>query len=189
MHDAANFFVATDNGIEFAFAREGSEVLSIFFEGLKLAFGSVGSDWFVATEVFDDLEGVCGVDVFEEIGGLKEGEENVFDRDVFVAKFFGLLTGFGEGFAQVLASLDLAALDLGDFCEKVFGLLLKFGAIDLEFFEERRDERVFLFEHGGEQMGVVDKLMILARGDFCRLVKQFLSFDCEVIFDLHFLWV
>lgn len=46
-----------------------------------------------------------------------------------------------------------------------------------------------MFEHCGEQMGIVDELVVLARGDFGRLIKQFLSFDCEVIFDLHFLEV
>lgn len=59
----------------------------------------------------------------------------MFDADVFIAEFFGLFAGFSEGFAQVLAGLNLAALNLWDFCEGCLSFFLKFVAIDLEFFE------------------------------------------------------
>lgn len=34
-------------------------------------------------------------------------------------------------------------------------------------------------------MGIVDELVVCASGDFGRLAEKFLSFNCEVIFDLH----
>ena len=44
LDDAANLFVAADDGIELAAAGEFGEVLGVFFEGLELAFGILVGD-------------------------------------------------------------------------------------------------------------------------------------------------
>ncbi len=44
LDDAANLFVAADDGIELAATREFGEIFRVFLEGLKFAFGILIGD-------------------------------------------------------------------------------------------------------------------------------------------------
>ena len=56
LDDAANFFVAADDGIELAAAGEFGEVFGVFFQGLELAFGVLIGDALRAADGGERLE-------------------------------------------------------------------------------------------------------------------------------------
>src|SRR5439155_12863872 len=51
LHDAADFFVAANDGIDLALAGEGGEVAAILFQRLKFVFGIGVGDALVAAQL------------------------------------------------------------------------------------------------------------------------------------------
>ncbi len=72
LHDAADFLIAADDGIDFAGAGQGGEVAAIFFQGLEFVFGIGVGDALVAAQVGQGAQDVVAFDAL--------GLENLFER-------------------------------------------------------------------------------------------------------------
>ena len=110
LNDAADLFVAADDGVELAAAREFGQVLGVFFQGLELAFGILIGNALRAAhggQRFQDgvvrcaeaVERVARRIVFK-IGG---GEQQVLGGDVFVFEVRGFLECLVEDAGERLA--------------------------------------------------------------------------------------
>ena len=55
LHGAADFFVAADDGVDFALLGAGSHVYGVFFQRLAFVFGGFVSDGFAAAQFVDDV--------------------------------------------------------------------------------------------------------------------------------------
>ena len=51
LHDAPDFFIAPNDGINFALASEGREVATVFFKGLKFVFRVGVGDALIAAQI------------------------------------------------------------------------------------------------------------------------------------------
>ena len=103
LDDAANLFVAADDGIELAAAREFGEVLGVFFEGLELAFGILVGDALRAAHGGERLQNgfVRCAERGERIARrialeAGDGEQQVLGGDVLVFEVGGFLEGLVE---------------------------------------------------------------------------------------------
>jgi hypothetical protein len=103
LDDAANLFVAADDGVELAAAGEFGEVLGVFLQGLELAFGILVGDALRAADGGERLEDgfVRGAESDEGIArrvALEAGraEEQMFGGNVLVLEVGSFLEGLVE---------------------------------------------------------------------------------------------
>lgn len=92
---AADFLIATDDGIEFALAGALGEINTVFFEGLEVGFGVGVGDAATLANFFQGFAetffgGPAGVKNFSSGAFIVgEGEEDVVGRHVFISEFGG----------------------------------------------------------------------------------------------------
>ncbi len=150
LDDAANFFVAADDGVEFAFAGGGGEVAAILLERFVGRFGILRGDALGAAE-FVDGGGKAVAGLADEFAGeavvVLQGEQEVLDGEIVVLHLLRFLLGVGEEFGEAGGDVDLVGraaggADLGE----LFELLLQTAA-NLLWVEARLAEDV-----GGETL-------------------------------------
>ena len=100
LHDAADFVVAADDGIEFAEAGGFGEVVGVALESLVFGLGILIGDALRAADGDEGLEDgvVAGAGLFEKLAGgiaafLGDGEQEVLGGDEFVFEANGFVEG------------------------------------------------------------------------------------------------
>ncbi len=107
---AANLFVAADDGVELAAAREFGEVLGVFFERLEFAFGILVGDALRTAHGGERLEDcvVRGAERDQRLARrialqVRDAEQQVLGGDVLVLEVRGLAKGLLESLVERLA--------------------------------------------------------------------------------------
>ena len=161
LDDAADLFVAADDGVELALAREVGEVFGVLLEGLELGLGVLVGDALRAAHGGESLEdGVVGcADGGEGVAGgvgfgFGEGEEEVLGGDEVVLEGVGLLGGAVEDLLQGggHGGLGVGAGDLGELGDGGVGAGEKLLHADARALEDGQDDALAVFEQGGEQV-------------------------------------
>ncbi len=198
LDDAANLFVAADDGVELALAGEVGEVFAVFFERLELALGVLVGDALRAAHGGERLEdgvvgrahggeGVAGGVAF----GFGEGEEEVLGGDVLVLEDVGLFGGAVEDLLQGggHAGLGVAAGDLGQLGDGGVRAGEELLHADACAFEHGQDDALAVFQQGGEQVHGQDFRVAVLGGHggggldgLLRLDGEFFPLECH-----HFL--
>ena len=161
LDDAANLFVAADDGVELALAGEVGEVFGVLLEGLKLGLGVLVGDALRSAHGGEGLEdgvvggahggeGVAGGVSF----GFGEGEEEVLGGDEVVLEGVGLLGGAVEDLLQGggHGGLGVGAGDLGELGDGGVGAGEKLLHTDARALEDGQDDALAVVEQGGEQV-------------------------------------
>ena len=147
LDDAADFFVASDDGIELAAARLFGQVASITLQRLVFRFGILVGNFLRSadhSERFQDRivgRAVTREDLLRDIAlEVRDGEQQVLGGDVFVFEIGGFFEGLLEQLVDFVRECGLGGLsgDLG----KLFELAIDFAEHGL-----RADAD--LFQHGG----------------------------------------
>ena len=105
LDDAANLFVAADDGVELAAAREFGEIFSVLFEGLEFALGILVGDALRSADGGERLQD----GILRGAGGdkgiargvaflVRDAEQHVLGGDILVFE----VCGFAEGLLQRL---------------------------------------------------------------------------------------
>ena len=159
MHDAANFFVAANHRIKLAAASLLGQITGIALERLILGFGILIGDLLGSADCRQCLQnGVMGGAVARQdflrgvAFGLRDRQQQVFGRDVLVLEVVGFLEGALEKLIGSLGDRGLrhaAARDLGQGFNRPVHLVQHRLRSDTDFFQYRRHNAFFVFEHRG----------------------------------------
>ena len=108
LHDAADFVVAADDGVDLAFTGLFGEVLAVFLQGLVFALGILVGDALVAAHLLERLHEPVARDlvVLEQPGGrvvrADQGKEVMLRAEELVLERGHLAVGVVERLAQAL---------------------------------------------------------------------------------------
>ena len=116
LHHAADFLVATDDGINLSLPRERREIATVFFQRLKFGFGIFVRHALVAAQLGERFQNrvafqtVLGENLFQRrAAAVQQTEQQMFGADVFVLEFGGLGLRGVERLAQIGAGVRFAA--------------------------------------------------------------------------------
>src|SRR5580700_2406649 len=190
LNDAANFFVAADDGVELAAAGEFGEIFGVFFERLKFRFGILIGDALAAAHGGDALKDsvVRGSERSEQelcavvlLGG--EGEEQVLGRDVIVLEILSLFEGLLENLIEGVRGVRLrgGSADFGELADRVFrfGGELQRGHADL--FENGGDDAFLVGQEDGEQVQRENLRIAVFRRELAGVLHGLLRFDGKFV--------
>ena len=160
LHDAADFVVAADHGVDLALARLFGEVAAVFLQRLVFALGILVGDALVAAHLLERLHEPVARDliVLEQPGGgvvrADQREEVMLGAEEFVLEAGHLARGVVERLAQALGKRELAAAadDLRPAGEFGVEALAEFRGGNAHFFEQRPGHAIGLIEEGAQQM-------------------------------------
>ena len=193
LHDAADFLVAPDDGINFPGAGQGGEVAPVFFQRLKFVLGIGIGHALVAAQFGQGLAGRCrgsGRGLGKFFSGpaalFQQAEQQMFGADVFVVQLGGLGFGGVEGFLQGRAGKQIGRsarrglLTLRSISR--WTAAAKAGRGHAQFLQERRARG---FRSGaskrGQQVFRIHFLIGVAPGHFLRLFERFLRLNRQPI--------
>ena len=198
LHDAADFFIAADDGIDLALLGTGGEVGAVFFERLVFAFGVLINDALAATHGGEGFgNGVVGeTGLLQRIGqlglGFEEGEDDVLDAEVFIFELFLLVLSLRHELAHFIGKMQAAgaAADLGLAGEEGFDA--GFQALRRRrghrcFFKQGSGDAALLLEQGEDEVSGLQFLMLMPGGDGLGGIEGLLELNGE-FFGGHGWW-
>ena len=143
LDDAADFCIATNDGINLPLPREFDQVLAVLLQGLVFVFGRLVGDGLTAPNRFERGEDVFLFDAveFEQSLGLvfdfRDGEQQVFGRYELVLHAVGDVGGLVQHLHGLGRNSDLHAssTDLRDAIEFAIDHILKLTEVDANLVE------------------------------------------------------
>ena len=189
LDDAADLFVASDDGVDLAAAGEVRQVAGVALQGLVLVLRVRIRDPRGPAHFLERLQEDVLLDarLGEAPGGVAarfgQGHEEVLGRNVFVTEFLGDFEGAIEDARQVAREHGVGrrARDLGAPIELGLDLAGERFGIRAEFLENGDDDAVVLLEQG-EQEVISGQLRVAAGARIAlRLLERFLRLDGELI--------
>ena len=193
LHDAANFLIAADDGIELGAAREVGQVAGVFFERGVGGFGVLRSYALAAAKAHESLEnGLMRSAVpFEKSTSrvavfASDGKEEMLGRDIFVLEFCGFIERALQDVIQSAAKVLLGeSLDFGQALDLALDVLCEKFAANAEPGEQRWHNTIGLLHKRGEQMDGFNRLVLVAPGNLLSLLKGFLGLDGHFVKTQH----
>ena len=187
---AADFFVASDDGIEFAAAGLLGQVAGVFVQGLELGLGILVGNFLRAADDGERFQNgfvgraMAGENLLAGVAlKLRDGEQQVLGRDVFVLEVGGLFEGLLKELVDFIGERDLSRVsgNLGKFFELFVDFSQDGLRADADFFEHGRDDAFLVLEQRGEQVNGAQLGIAMLGGELVRALDGFLRFDGEFI--------
>ena len=179
LHDAADFLVATDHGINLPLPGQGGEVTAVFFKGLEFPFRLLIGHPLVATQIGEGfqhrvpLEIVGRKNLFQRrAGGIQQSKQQMLGAHIIIFELGGLgLRGF-EGFRQILARIRFgSALNLVTAGEFLFQIGLQAVGRHADFLEQFGHQAFGLADKREQQMFAIQFLVRMFPGQTLRVLQ------------------
>jgi hypothetical protein len=164
LHHPADLLVAADDGVELALARDIGEIAREALQCLVLALRILIGDAMRPAHTLQRGEEVFPRDAIrrEQLARgraflLREGEQDVFGRNVGVAERLRVLVGAIEHARQLSGKRRLSPARLfGKALDFALGVGLKLRDVESGLLQQRDDDTFILLQQGGKQVRVVD---------------------------------
>ncbi len=188
MYCSSYLIVAPDHRIELAFAGTFCQILSIFFESLKIFFGvrigyprtaaHVGNNLFeIVTCDAVRAQNASGVAFFFS----RYRQQKMLSRKIFVLHSFGFFLSFLKDRVGPGTEILLAAADLWKFLDRCLDLADDALRIRTYLAENGTYNTLLLLKHRCEQMLRLNLLVLIFLGDTDRFLNGFLAADRESV--------
>ncbi|KWT97198.1 hypothetical protein APY03_1758 [Variovorax sp. WDL1] len=184
---AADFLVASDDGVELAQARALGEVEGVFLEGFALALGLGAVDALAAAHGvdggFDGLarDAVAAREVADLGLAVGQGQQEELAGDELVVALDGFLLGGLQQLGQLGADLHLVvALDLRQPLDGRLGRIEQPGHVGAGTLEQRA-RAIGLAQHGHQKVNRLDVGVVVAQRERLRIGKGFLELGGEFV--------
>src|ERR1019366_3037624 len=152
LDDAADFFIASNDGIELAAARLLGEIAGVALERLVLGFGILVRNFLRAAYDGERLQNrIVGRAVsLEDL--LRDVPHQVLGGNVFVLEVGGFFEGLLEQLVDFVRKRGLggASRNLGQLFEFAIDLAEHGLRTDANLFQHRRGDALLVFQQGGE---------------------------------------
>ena len=183
LHGTADFFVAADDGVDFALLGAGGHVDSVFFQRLAFVFGGFVGDGFAATQLVDDvlqfgfLQACLFQRLAERAAVFAGGEEEKFGRKVLVAILLRVFVAEVEQAAGFRRDVDLPGgiADARQVIHDFFDLLAQGVRIHTRLTQDGSSSTAFLPQQGEIDVRGFDVIAVLADGNGLRGLQSFLE--------------
>ena len=174
LHDAADFVVAADDGVELALAGGFGEIEGVALERLVFGFGILVGDALRAADGDQGFEDgvVGGAGAVEQLAGgvvalVGDGQQEVLGGDELVLEVGGFVEGASPELGSAAAKRTGRAGSPADFGQ-VGEHASRFGddgvGLHVAFFEHGADDAFLLLGQGDQQMQrEADLVLVLAR--------------------------
>ena len=181
---APDLLVAADHRVELALLGRIREVAAEALEGLVALLGVLVGHAVRPADLLDRLEQLVARGARVDLGGAREGEQQVLGRDVLVAEPARLVVGLAEQVDQLAAERGgrvRVAGDRGQRVERLVGQAADPLGIRAGAAQDRRHDAALLLEQGDQEVMGRD-LAVAARGrQPLSGCQRLLGLDCEAI--------
>ena len=187
LHDAADFIIAPDDGIDFPLLRQRREIAPVFLQRLIFPLGILVRDALRTAHLLQRGHQLGARDprVFQNAGGgdfrVRERQEVVLGAEVFVLQLGHFLFGGVERGGQFAPQPDLPAVDRGPPRQLRAQLFLHAARGHAELVEKRSGESFALLQQREEKMFVVDFGVPGLRGQILRGLHGLLHLLSEAV--------
>ncbi len=190
LDDAADFFVAADDGIELAAARLLGQIASVALQRLVLGFGILVGHLLRAADHGERFQdgvvggAVAGEDLLRGVAlEMRDREQQVFGGNVFVLEIRRFFESLVEQFVGLVRERGLGGAS-GNF-GKFFELAINLGQHGLranaDLLQDGRHNAFLVFEQGRKQVQRQQFRVAVLGGQFVRTLDSFLRFDGKFV--------
>ena len=171
--------VTADHGVEFFFPGRFGQVASVFFQRFKGRFRIFAGNPLISTDFLQSHQGfVFGAAAVRQhfaagTAFFKHRQKKMFHADIFIFHCFGFVLRGNQQSAEFTRWISLSRSWTGNRRNRTQSLLGFFPGqvqIDIHFFQQGRDEALFLIQQGIKQVLGPDLLM-------SEFQSRFLSFQ------------
>ena len=190
LHHAADFFIASDDRIEFAAARLLGEIAGITLQRLILGFGILIGNFLRAANNRERFQNcvigcpVAGQYLLRDIPlQVRDRQQQMLGGNVFVLEVGSFFESLLEQLVDFIRKHGLsgASRNFGQLFEFAINLAEHGLRSNADLFQYRRNDAFLVFEQRGQQMQRLEFRIAVLGGELVGPLDGFLRFDGEFI--------